>query len=62
MEINRDWETIRKTISVLAKESLDFYELKKHEPWFDKGCSTLLDKRKHPKFAVVIAAKRNKWG
>jgi hypothetical protein len=28
-----------------AKESLGYYELK-NKPWFDKGCSTLLDQRK----------------
>jgi hypothetical protein len=27
-------------------ESLCYYELKKHKPWFDEGCSKLLDHRK----------------
>jgi ribosomal protein S17E len=26
--------------------SLGYYELKKHKPWFDDGCSKLLDQRK----------------
>jgi hypothetical protein len=26
-----------------------FYELKKHKPWFDEGCSKLLDQRKQAK-------------
>ncbi|PNF19361.1 hypothetical protein B7P43_G06727 [Cryptotermes secundus] len=32
-----------------AKESLGYYEPKKHKPWFDEGCSKLLDQRKHTK-------------
>jgi hypothetical protein len=31
-------ETI-KNIKISAKESLGYYELKKHKPWFDEGCS-----------------------
>jgi hypothetical protein len=41
-QINRALETIRKNIKVSAKESLGYYELKKHKPWFDEGCSKLL--------------------
>jgi hypothetical protein len=29
------------------KESLGYFELKKHAPLFDEGCSKLLDRRKH---------------
>jgi queuine/archaeosine tRNA-ribosyltransferase len=32
-----------------AKESLDYYELKKHNSWFDKGCSKLLDQWRRAK-------------
>jgi hypothetical protein len=32
-----------------AKESLGYYEVKQHKPWFDGGCSTLLDQRKQAK-------------
>jgi hypothetical protein len=49
MEINSAWETIRENINVSAKESLGYYKLKKHKPWFDKGCSELLDQRKQAK-------------
>jgi lipoate-protein ligase A len=49
MEINSAWETIRENIKILAKESLDYYELKQHKPWFDEGCSKLLDQRKQAK-------------
>jgi hypothetical protein len=34
-----------------AKASLDYYELKKHKPWFNKGCSTFLGQRKQFKFS-----------
>jgi hypothetical protein len=40
---------IRESIKILAKESLGYYELRKHKPWFDKGCSKLLDQRKQAK-------------
>jgi hypothetical protein len=39
-------ETIRENIKISTKESLGYFELKKHEPWFDVGCSELLDQRK----------------
>jgi hypothetical protein len=41
VDINIAWETIRKNIKISAKESLDYYELKKHKP-----CSKLLDEKK----------------
>jgi hypothetical protein len=37
---------IAENIKISAKESLGYYELKKHKPWFDVGCSELLDQRK----------------
>jgi hypothetical protein len=40
---------IGKNIKISAKDSLGYYELKKHKPWFDKGCSKLLDQRKQAK-------------
>jgi hypothetical protein len=43
VDINRD---ARENITISAKESLGYCELKKHKPWFDEGCSKLLDKRK----------------
>jgi hypothetical protein len=49
VEINSEWETIRENIKISAKESLGYYEFKKHMPWFDKGCSKLLDHRKQAK-------------
>jgi hypothetical protein len=32
-----------------AKESIGYFELKKHKPWFDEGCSKLLVERKQAK-------------
>jgi hypothetical protein len=49
VEINTIWETIIENIRVSAKESLGYYELKQHKPWFDEGCSELSDKRKQAK-------------
>jgi hypothetical protein len=33
-----------------AKESLGYYEMKKHKPWFHEGCSKLLDQRLQAEF------------
>jgi hypothetical protein len=46
VEINIVWETIRENSKISVKESLDYYELKKHKPWFNERCSKLLDQRK----------------
>jgi hypothetical protein len=49
VEISSAWETIRENIKISAKESLDYYELRKHKPWLGEGCSKLLIQRKHAK-------------
>jgi hypothetical protein len=49
-EINSAWERIIKNIKISAKGSLRDYEFKKHEPYYNKGCSKLLDQRKQAKF------------
>jgi hypothetical protein len=46
VEINIVWGMIRENIKISAKESLAFYELKKHKTVFDEGCSELLDQKK----------------
>jgi hypothetical protein len=43
--INSVWET---NMNISAKESLG-YELEKHKPWYDEGCSELFDSRKQVK-------------
>jgi thymidylate synthase len=37
---------IRENIKISDKESLGYYELRKHKLWFDKGCPKLLHQRK----------------
>jgi hypothetical protein len=32
VDVNKAWEAIRENIKISAKESLDYYELKKHKP------------------------------
>jgi hypothetical protein len=49
VEISSDWETIRENIKISARDSLGYFELKKHKPWFDEECSKLLDQRKQSK-------------
>jgi hypothetical protein len=46
VEINSAGETIRENMKISAKESLGYFELKMHKPWFEDGCSKLLDQRK----------------
>jgi hypothetical protein len=41
VEINSAWETTRENIKISAKESLGYFECKKHKPWFDEGCSNI---------------------
>jgi hypothetical protein len=49
VEINSMWETIRENINIIVKGSLGYYEIKQHKPWFDEGCSELLDQKKQAK-------------
>jgi hypothetical protein len=49
VDTNRAWETIRENIKISEKESLRYYEMKKHKPRFDEGCSKLLDQGKQAK-------------
>jgi hypothetical protein len=49
VEINSAWETIRENINISAKQSLGYFEFKKHKSWLDEGCSKLLDQRKQAK-------------
>jgi len=43
VDINRAWERIRENLKDSATESLGYYELKQHKPWFDEKCSKLLN-------------------
>jgi hypothetical protein len=44
-----DLGTVLESISKFQPKSLVYYELKKQKPWFDEGCSKLLDQRKQAK-------------
>jgi hypothetical protein len=37
VEINSASETSRQNIKIPAKESIGYFELKKHKPWFEEG-------------------------
>jgi hypothetical protein len=47
--INTAWKTITENIKISAKESVRYYEVKKHKPWFNEDCSKLSDQRKRVK-------------
>jgi hypothetical protein len=49
VESNTNWKTIRENVKMSAKCSLGHYELKQHKPWFDEGCSELLEQSKQAK-------------
>jgi hypothetical protein len=49
VDINRAWETIIQNIKIPAKESLGYYEVKKHKPWFEEECPELLYQKKRAK-------------
>jgi hypothetical protein len=49
VEINSAWEMIRENIKISAKESLGYFELKKHKPWFNEG------------YWIGLAQDRNRW-
>jgi hypothetical protein len=49
VDIIRAWETIKENIKISTKAILGYYDLKKQKPWFDEGCSKLLDQRKQAK-------------
>jgi DNA polymerase elongation subunit (family B) len=40
---------VRENIKILAKEILGYYKFKKYKPWYDEGCSELLDQWKQAK-------------
>jgi hypothetical protein len=40
---------IRENIRSSANVTLGYFEFKKHKPWFNEGCSELLDQRKEAK-------------
>jgi hypothetical protein len=61
VESNSAWETIRENIKISTKMSLGYFELKKHKPWFDGGCSKLLDQRKQAKLKWLQVPSEINW-
>jgi hypothetical protein len=57
VEMNSVWEAIRENIKISSKQSLGYFELKKHNPWFDQGCIQLLDHRKQAKMSLAAGSK-----
>jgi hypothetical protein len=47
--INRSWDNIRENIKISAQESLGYCGSKHRKPWFDEGCSKLVDQWKQAK-------------
>jgi hypothetical protein len=43
VDVNEAWEAIRENVKISARESLGYCEVKGNKPWFDEGCSKLLD-------------------
>jgi hypothetical protein len=52
VKINTAWE-IENIKKKSAKERLSYYELKKHKPCFEEGCSELLNQRKEAKLELL---------
>jgi hypothetical protein len=46
---NREWDNIRENIKISAQECPGYCEPKHRKPWFDEGCSKLVDRRKQAK-------------
>jgi hypothetical protein len=49
VDINRAWGTVKREYQNFSQRGLGYYELKMHNPWFNEGCSILLDQRKQAK-------------
>ncbi|PNF13747.1 hypothetical protein B7P43_G14087 [Cryptotermes secundus] len=49
VDVNKAWETVGENIKISAKDSLGYYELKRHKPWLDEGCLELEDQRNQAK-------------
>jgi hypothetical protein len=49
VEINSAWKMIKENVKISAKESLGYFEFKKHELCFDEKCLKLVDQRKQAK-------------
>jgi len=48
-DVSKGWKSIRVYKRASTTESLRYYELKQHKPWFDKGFSKLFGERSQAK-------------
>jgi hypothetical protein len=60
-EVPGAWEMIRDNIKISAKESLGYFELRKHEPWIDEGCSKSVYQRKQAKLLWLQNPNNINW-
>jgi hypothetical protein len=61
VQINSVLEKIRENIKISTKECIGYYELKKHKPWFDEGCSKLLNQMEQSKLQWVRDPNEINW-
>jgi hypothetical protein len=47
-------KSIRENIKTTAKDNLGYHRLKHNKPWFDDGCSKLIDQRKQAKLFLLL--------
>jgi hypothetical protein len=62
VDTNRVWKTIRENISISTKESVGYYELKKHKAMVRQRMLRIIGIKQTSQISVVIGPKRNKWG
>jgi hypothetical protein len=60
VDIYRAWETIRKTTNISAKESVEYYKLKKHKPWCSRSVFKTVRPVETSQTAVVTGFMPNK--
>jgi hypothetical protein len=60
MDIKRDWETIRGSTKISAKESLGYYEYKQLKSWLDEGLQSYQIKGKRSN-CMITGSEPNKW-
>jgi hypothetical protein len=60
VDISRAWESIRESLRALTTESLGYYVLKQHKPWFDEVLKIIRSKESG-KIASVVEHKPKNW-
>jgi hypothetical protein len=49
LDNNSVWEIVRVNVNISVNNSVGYFEMGGHKPWFDEGCSELVDQRKQAK-------------